>query len=420
MAPGLGITAVALIAGSGTPWFSNSAFTIIAINMACLFLCGMVCHGELVARKPAPTYLTGFYLSIALGGAIGGCFVALLSPVIFNSYLEFDIGLILCVAIAIFAAHRCESQSRILRSTFQVVLPFVLIFGSAAAIVTQMMNHAPPKAQSRNFFGRLTIHSKQMVAERRGTILPFTVTELSHGDTVHGRQVRGNGAHPDHGMTYYWPGSGGAFALQNHPHAARRGLRVGVIGLGAGTLAHYARKGDHYTFYEINQDIEKVARTHFSYLADAQDRGATIDVKVGDARILLEQELRTQGGQDYDVLVLDAFSSDAIPTHLLTRECNYVYWQHLAKGGILAAHISNRHLDLAPVIRGLANDMGKESRLILAESTNATGSVTAHWGLVTSNHEFLRREELRVSGAATHRQSLLWTDSHSSLWHVLK
>ena len=167
-------------------------------------------------------------------------------------------------------------------------------------------------------------------------------------------------------------------------------------------------------------EIERVAEQYFTYMSDARSRGATIDVRIGDARIQLEREAKANGSMGFDVLVVDAFNSDAIPVHLLTKECNAIYWQHLASDGILLVHVSNRHLDLIPVVRALADDAGKEMRIIHAKPKDLPGANTSDWVIVTSNASYLGRKELRIANPTEKKPTLLWTDDFSSLWHVLK
>ena len=192
---------------------------------------------------------------------------------------------------------------------------------------------------------------------------------------------------------------------------------MGVIGLGAGTVAYYARKGDHYTFYELDPDVVRIAEERFTYTRDARARGAIIETKIGDARVQLTRE----DGRRFDVLIVDAFSSDAIPVHLLTRECNRMYWSHLEPDGLMLVHISNRHLDLRPVVRALAQDVGRQLRVIVSKSRKLRGTFPSHWAIVTGNADVLARREMQVAPDADRDlATVLWTDDFSSLWHVLK
>ena len=197
-------------------------------------------------------------------------------------------------------------------------------------------------------------------------------------------------------------------------------MRIGIIGLGAGTIACYAGKGDHVVFYDIQPEVISAAETYFTYLKDARERGAEVETVLGDARIQLEREL-VGGGRDYDILIVDAFSSDAIPKHLLTKECGEIYWKHLKEDGILAVHISNRYLDLLPVVRGLAKAAGKSWRYFVVAAQNEVQR-TSVWVVVTSDEKFLNAKTTldRAVLPAEDKQPLVWTDDFSSLWHVLR
>ena len=193
--------------------------------------------------------------------------------------------------------------------------------------------------------------------------------------------------------------------------------RIGVVGLGAGTLAAWGRPGDTFRFYEINPDVEQIARTWFSFLADSK---AQTEVVLGDARVQLERELALGRSRDFDLIAVDAFSSDSIPMHLLTAECADIYRQRLAPGGVLALHISNRALNLDPVARGMARYLGWTAVQIISADDTATGESTSRWVLLTSNQDFLERAGLaRHLSGWSNRAPIVWTDDFASLWHVL-
>jgi len=194
--------------------------------------------------------------------------------------------------------------------------------------------------------------------------------------------------------------------------------RVGVVGLGTGTLAAWGRPGDLFRFYEINPDVEQIARTWFSFLSDSQ---AQTQVILGDARVQLERELASGRSQDFDLIAVDAFSSDSIPMHLLTAECADIYRRRLAPGGVLALHISNRAVDLDPVARGMAGYLRWPAVLINSTGDSATGESAARWVLMTSNQGLLDRAAgARQSSDWSSKPPIIWTDDFASLWHVLK
>src|SRR5262249_39713643 len=199
-----------------------------------------------------------------------------------------------------------------------------------------------------------------------------------------------------------------------------RPRRIGVVGLGAGTLASWGRPGDSIRFYEINPVVPEIARMWFSYLSGSK---AQTEVILGDARIQLARELAEGHSHDYDLIAVDAFSSDAIPVHLLTAECGDLYRQRLAPGGLLLLHISNRTLDLEPVARGLARHLGWKAVSFVSLQNDDTGESDATWVVMTANTGFL--DQVTISGKTSawgspQRQPLTWTDDFASIWHVLK
>ena len=206
-------------------------------------------------------------------------------------------------------------------------------------------------------------------------------------------------------------------------------MKIGVIGLGAGTLVGYARPHDEMVFYEINPLVIRLCDRYFTFCKAAQSDGADITVRLGDARLLLEQELRNSGSQRYDVLVVDAFSSDSIPVHLLTRECFDLYWQHLAPGGVLAVHISNRHVDLQPVVYRHAQKRDLSPLFVKTEKNALTApsdtpQTPSQWILMTTDTQLSQRF-LSLNGVSEidgqHQPDVPeWTDHYSSLWALLR
>ncbi|HEX7928378.1 MAG TPA: fused MFS/spermidine synthase, partial [bacterium] len=323
-----------------------------------LFAICMVCHGELARKKPDPRHLTTFYLMVAVGGVTGGLFVGLVSPYLFNGDWEFPIVLVAITAMIAFSLLR-DPLALIRLPVFRqqplrFTVPPPVQWGVAAAAalgvtglaiygVYQEVNDA--KLLVRNFYGPLRI-------EERGEDVPKDHARvLFHGTIIHGFQFL-NGEWRYKPTSYFTVGSGVGVGIRATQTAAPQ--RVGVIGLGAGTIAAYARKGDHLTFYEINGLVEQLARKQFTYLSDAP---GTVDVRLGDARLVLERE-QPQG---YDTFVVDAFSGDAIPIHLLTLEAFQLYFRHLKPDGVLAVHVSNKRLDLAPIVALAADTLHKHA-----------------------------------------------------------
>ncbi|MDF1562116.1 MAG: fused MFS/spermidine synthase [Deltaproteobacteria bacterium] len=380
---------------------------------ATLFTACMVCHGELARLRPAPDRLTGFYLLVSLGGAAGGAFVALGAPLLFDGYWEYPLGLVLVFLLLGLVAlpWRSRSLPGLLRRGLVAGWTLAVVLLVLFALADREKKLRSSLESERNFHGVLRVKE----AGRGGE---DWYRMMMHGQTRHGDQYlaphrRG------FATTYYGRESGVGLALRLHPRAAAPGFTVGVIGLGAGTLAAHAREGQRYLFYELDPAVERMAREHFTYLADS---AASVEVVLGDARFVLEQERRAGALRGFDVLVVDAFSSDAIPVHLLTAEAFALYRAHLAADGILAFHISNRHLQLEPVVRGLAASQGWEVRRVRRDRDGATGGVMSNWALLTRNRDFLASEELDAALVpwTAGLEPVVWTDDRASILGLLK
>ncbi len=272
---------------------------------------------------------------------------------------------------------------------------------------------------SRNFYGVLKVRYKD-VADSKHEEFGGKFT-LSHGQIVHGFQFT-NDYWKRQPTTYYGRDSGIGIAIRLGRKLAesadQHALRVGVVGLGTGSLAAYGESGDHFRFYEINPDVLALSDKIFSYLKDSP---AETKVVLGDARITMEREIDAGQSQQFDVLAIDAFSSDAIPVHLLTTECGAVYRQQLRPGGILALHVSNRFLDLVPVARGLAESLGWQAIQIDSDDDDSSGVFGANWILITNNEEIVSNEEIKRTQLPWDKSAgkLSWTDDYSGLWRVL-
>jgi hypothetical protein len=372
-----------------------------AVYLAGLFATCMVCHGELVRSKPSPRYLTTFYITVAAGGVLGGIFVALIAPHIFTEFSEYPIGLAAACLLGLAGWLSDGGLNLWTNRNLALRVPVMaLLLGGVTAIAdTVIVGDRPGLVSLRNFYGILRVN------ERDGGISPIRV--LTHGRTVHGFEYL-QSPQRDWPTTYYGPHSGVSIALNALPAAPRK---IAVVGLGAGTLAALGRPGDTFRFYEINPGVETIADTLFFYLKDSK---ATTQVVLGDARVQLERE----SSQDFDAIAVDAFSSDNIPMHLLTAECGDIYRRHLAPGGLLLLHISNRTLDLEPVARGLAEHLGWKAVQFVSGEDEHTGESSATWVLMTADSSFLGRVESKTTGWS--RPPLIWTDDFASLWHVLR
>jgi hypothetical protein len=380
----------------------------LALYLAALFIGCMLCHGELARSRPPARYLTQFYLAIAAGGAIGGVFVALVAPRIFSDFSEYPIGLATACLLGFLGWLRSGALKQWTSQNLAVRIPLMaLLLGGLTAIVAAVAgSNQTNVATARNFYGILRVTER---ADSNGPL-----RELRHGQTRHGLQYL-NGPQRTWPTTYYGPHSGVAIALNALDRSPRR---VGIIGLGTGTMAAWGRPEDTFRFYEINPDVETIAQKWFTFLKDSKAR---TQIVLGDARIQLERELSSGLADRFDLLAVDAFSSDAIPVHLLTAECADVYRRRLTPGGLLLLHISNRALDLEPVARGMAQYLGWKAVQFISGDDPRTGESSSRWVLMTANTDFLERTGMarQLSGWGP-RPPLIWTDDFASLWHVLR
>lgn len=444
----------------------------VAIYSLALFVMAMICHGELARRKPPTQDLTIFYLMVALGGAFGGVFVALAAPLIFPALWEFQIVYLAGGALILWILFR-DRVSWLHQGTFGMTMllfiAVVMIVEIAFPFFPKAGSELPSKGyrlalygigalwiffpflRSREFSGgaRKTqgfaivllvligfFFAGQMRSQRIGSFARFrsfygafriekkeNAYLLRHGTTTHGWQIR-DGIHDPTPTSYYATNTGIGILLWDHPKRKQSGggskLRVGVIGLGVGTLAAYGRPGDFYCFYEIDPAIAKVAndpRGPFTFLKNSP---AEIEIVLGDGRLSLEREASLAKFRNFDVLVVDAFSSDSIPVHLLTREAMEIYLKHLrGPESVLAFHISNRILDLVPVLLGLKSEFGLS--LLIADTEEGPVTSSCRWGLFSREAYSLHLPRLeRRARNFPELSPLLWTDDYSNLFRVVK
>jgi hypothetical protein len=374
-----------------------------------LFTCCMVCHGELARMKPHPRFLTQFYLMVSVGGAAGGILVGLIAPHFFNAYYELPIGLAACAVMVVIALKHDPGLGWFAR--WRQPAPLVASALSIALVVYLGLEVRDTGRDSRlivrNFYGGLRVKDSGPVAALD------TIRTLIHGTINHGEEFLAP-AKRDIPITYYGAGTGVALAV--HDREALGPIRLGVIGLGTGTMAAFARPGDYVRFYEINPLVPVIARGQFYFVPDARAR-ANVDIAMGDARLTLEREQP----ENFDILVVDAFSSDAIPVHLLTREAMDLYFKHLKPDGFLAVHISNRYLDLAPVLAGEAKATGKAGRIVETDDDDTQELFGTTWVLIRSPYSgFSQQIQARSSDLAQSRKIRLWTDDYSNLFQILK
>jgi len=383
----------------------------LAVYLGALFVTCMVCQGELARSRPSPRHLTAFYLTIAAGGALGGVFAALVAPRVFSEFSEYPIGLACACILGFLCWMRSGALAQWTGRNFAVRVPLMaLMSGGIISAYAAAINQQPGIEARRNFYGILRVVER---SDKNGLL-----RELSHGRVQHGFQY----LDPDKRSwttSYYGPHSGVALGIDALPHPRR----VAVVGLGAGTLAGWGRESDTYRFYEINPNVEPIARKWFTFLGDSK---AHTEVVLGDARIQLERELAAGRAHDFDLIAVDAFSGDAIPMHLLTAECAEIYRQRLAPGGIIALHISNRSLDLEPVTRGLARYLGWQARMVVVARDlldEDTGESSSRWVMLTERRETFANSKIRdtILGWSNSKEPVItWTDDFASLWPMLR
>ena len=373
-----------------------------------LFVCCMFCHGELARRRPAPRHLTLFYLMVSIGGALGGIFVAIIAPRVFRIYWELPLGLITCGILAMIAVWNLRVPKLGAWPIRAFIFIAVAVLGGY--FVRQERRLAKNLVlQARNFYGPLEVRDDLPTED-------YAQRTLLHGTIDHGSQLQ-DPVLRYVTTSYYAKRSGVGRAMSELQ--ARGPIRAGVIGLGAGVLSNYGRKGDYFRIYEINPLIERIAQTLFTfYPHSAADKA----ILMGDARLTLERQLATEGPQNYDILAVDAFSSDAIPVHLLTREAIQLYFRHLKPEGVLALHISNRYLDLKPVCEGGAAAVGREAWVVEDEGDEASYLSSSTWVLVTSDLSIYRGtffKDATLSQYPPKKGFRPWTDDYSNLFQIL-
>jgi spermidine synthase len=417
---------VAALEGLGVLAIVKSIQIQVVIHVLLLFAACMVLHGELHRLRPPASSLTLFYLCLSAGGALGGIFVGVVAPRIFDDYHELGLGIGLAWLLLL-AATAQDS-----RSWLRSGAPHRRWAG-ALALTAILLPLAPVRPlergqqvihRERSFFGVLSVVE---IKKEEGT-----QRQLSNGTTLHGTQFS---TAPRRPTSYFGVQTGIGLALgQRVPGTP---VSIGVVGLGIGTLAAYGRPGDRMRFYEIDPAVIRLARDdgYFSYLAESR---AEIEIVEGDARISLASERARGELPRFDFLVIDAFNSDAIPIHLMTREAVALYVDALAEDGLLVFHVSNRHFDLAPVLARLADDAGLEFVSIETAWFPKYWSAESLWVFLArdeerlkslARHALARREALRVPREAIRLQrpsrawlerAPLWSDDYSDLVGALR
>ena len=375
---------------------------------AVLFAGCMICHGELVRLRPDSTYLTWFYLAVSFGGAAGGVFAVVLAPRIFSRFFEFHAALI-GVTLLSTSLFLIEQYGRI---RARRIYGFLMISGLAIVPVLSSLYFFFDPAlnpgivfQGRNDYGLISVKQTEKYRIMRS------------GSTNHGGQFLAK--HLVHEpFAYYSAGSGAerAFSLvRSHRNRPDTSLRIGVIGLGTGSLLNHGRRKDKFRFYEINPMVEQVALKYFSYLpAD------NANIVLGDGRVLLGEEFEQSGSQRFDLLFLDAFSSDSIPAHLLTSECFDLYLKHLDPQGIIVAHITNKFVDLKPVLAAVATS--KQLNSVYIRHNNDDFEMVTDWVLLSPDSDLLNSEgsDSQERNWMNGLDELNWTDDNSSVFPIVR
>ncbi|MEX2317306.1 MAG: hypothetical protein WD669_09155 [Pirellulales bacterium] len=422
---------------SGPKSISVNFLGFLTLNFLAMFGICMLCHGELVRRRPDPRHLTLYYLMIAAGGALGGAAVTLLAPRVFDTYFEWEltmflgcllaIGLILRGLVNVAFSEGSLSIGKRLAALTPVM--FLLAVPATIAIVDLVIFLLPSNDgvlyRVRNFYGALSVREKDADNVRQATIV------LRHGAITHGSQFKEASRHGQP-ITYFGTPSGVGRTFNTLRKAPPPGgIDVGAVGLGTGTLAAYVGAGDSITFYEINPAVIEISESGewFTYLHDCKQRGADYKTMLGDARLTLEREFKEGGSRRYHVLVLDAFSGDAIPAHLLTEEAFKIYVDHLATpeaGGLhgaIVVHISNRYVNLDPIVRGAAERFGLQVARIESSPVPTENISGSTWITLSRNETLLSALRPFVAPPDPDEEPqapILWTDRDSNLYDVLK
>ena len=373
----------------------------MGLNLVAFFVVCMVCHGELALQQPPTQHLTLYYLMLSVGGFLGGFFVGVLAPYAFNGPYDLSMAVLFSGLVVSFSLWRTWKILTLkLRPIFAIGTTAALMGLFAVSVHAHMDDADGAEMMGRNFYGSLKVFGFPVEGYRT----------MMHGQIVHGKQFIA----PDKAMqptTYYNEDAGAGLAITTK--MSQGPLRVGVIGLGVGTLAAYGRPGDTYRMYEIDPLVIGMAQKNFTFLSRTL---AKTEIVLGDARLQLELEKP----QQFDVLVVDAFSGDSVPVHLLTRQAFEQYVRHLKPDGVLAVHITNRFLNLNPVIQSAAQQLGLTARLIKHSGDEDRLVYKSNWALLSRNADWFAQNALKDAITLEARPGFVpWTDDYSSLFPVL-
>lgn len=390
------------------PWDWTPGYVMeLVVHFSAMFLICMVCHGELAKLKPGTSHLTEYYLLMSAGGALGGLMVSLVAPQVFNTYMEWSlaiaIGFILvCWVTFLGISH---NKSRSVKRVSGIAIGLTAIVAFVFIVNWEFLSFGGALERSRSFYGTLRINSR--TDEQGGKY-----HSLYCSGTEHGRQNM-DPAKRREPLTYYGHHTGVGMVLNNLK--SKPDAKVGIIGMGTATVACYAEPGHTYRFYELNPDVVTMALKWFTFIPDMQARGAKYELAMGDARLSLEHE----EPQHFDALLLDAFSGDSVPVHLLTREAFEIYQKHLNPDGVIAIHITNKYLNLAPVVERLAKEFGYLTTRQCIDPGDQPGHYQPDYLLLTKNAEFIKAHPPAPPSYARDIDVPLWTDHAHNLFQIL-
>ncbi len=414
------LTALILSSGLYCWVLTQGASLHVAIQLGVysllLFTICMICHGEIYRLRPAPQHLTKFYLLVSIGGALGGIFVNFVAPYIFKGFWELPLGVLFCWVLFIISYFSSSSRYQLRRIVYlktAVLSSLLLLLSLLLYFYYQTLSDQTLYA-SRNFYGVMRV--KKIDVGETGQY----AYQLVHGATAHGFQYI-EPSRRGEPTAYFTEESGIGLAFLNLKNR-NSPKRIGILGLGVGVMAAYGQPGDTIRYYEINPDMTRLAEGAGGFFSFLRDTPAKVEVVPGDARISLEQEAARGQLQQYDLLVLDTFNSDSIPVHLLTKEAFEIYLKHLQPDGVIALHITNRHLDIKPVVIKLADYFHISSALIQT-TINDGRQYPSTWMLLSYDPDFLNQEAIasRSSPKPALRADLrLWTDDYSNIFQILK
>ncbi len=382
----------------------------ITLNAFVLLVVCVFCHTELYRRRPDPRYLTSFYLMLSIGGAFGGILVSFVAPLLFKGFWEYPLGLLFCADLLVSMIYEQKNTSLY---RYRIVLAVITGVLAVGIVVMPLETYSASLMAQRNFYG--------VVRVRETDFDGVPAYTLVNGAIIHGIEATKD-QEKYRFTSYYTETSGvGLAILQNPKRQSGQPLRIGVIGLGVGTITEYGLPGDVVRFYEIDPKVIDIAYNtpYFTYLRDAK---AKVEIVEGDARLSMERELKESGSERYDVLIIDAFSGDSIPTHLLSKEAIQLYLNHLNPSGVMVFHISNKYLNLEPVLTRARDALGLQGTYIGGKAKGPL-DFPSFWVMLAPDRVVINnvKANSNVTRDLQSKDSVrLWTDDYSNLFQVIR